>query len=180
LADRLFITSVTQQSHSAHTAFCVLIVCHANTSRSVMAHCLLEKMLKERGVEHVTIRSGGIAIYARDRMYASLDARLILREHGIHLEGEDFVSTDLKRHRDLIEDAHLILAMTEEQKGMLDAYPEAEGKPAYTLKEFAGEEGDIDDPAMQGEEAFRARMVEIQRCLENSFEDLLRLSHAHV
>ena len=172
MVSRLFITSVTQQqSRPAHSTFCVLIVCHANTSRSVMAHCLLEKMLKERRVEHITIRSGGIAIYARDRMYASLDARLILREHGIHLEGEDFVSTDLKRHRNLIQDAHLVLAMTEEQKGMLDAYP---------LKEFAGEEGDIDDPAMQGEEAFRARMVEIQRCLENSFEDLLRLSHAHV
>ncbi len=145
-----------------------------------MAHTLLEKMLKERGVEHITIRSGGIAIYARDRMYASLDARLILREHGIHLEAEDFVSTDLKRHRYLIEEAHLILTMTEEQKGMLDAYSEAEGKPAYTLKEFAGEAGDIDDPAMQGEDAFRARMIEIQRCLENSFEDLLRLSYEHV
>ena len=145
-----------------------------------MAHSLLEKMLKDRDVGHITIRSGGIAIYARDRMYASLDARLILREHGIHLEAEDFVSTDLKRHRDLIEEAHLILTMTEEQKDMLDAYPEAGGKPAYTLKEFASEEGDIDDPAMQGEDAFRARMVEIQRCLENSFEDLLRLSHEHV
>ena len=145
-----------------------------------MAHTLLEKMLKDRDVEHITIRSGGIAIYARDRMYASLDARLILREHGIHLEAEDFVSTDLKRHRYLIEEAHLILTMTEEQKGMLDAYSEAEGKPAYTLKEFAGEAGDIDDPAMQGEDAFRARMIEIQRCLENSFEDLLRLSYEHV
>ncbi len=145
-----------------------------------MAHTLLEKMLKDRDVEHITIRSGGIAIYARDRMYASLDARLILREHGIHLEAEDFVSTDLKRHRYLIEEAHLILTMTEEQKGMLDAYSEAEGKPAYSLKEFAGEAGDIDDPAMQGEDAFRARMIEIQRCLENSFEDLLRLSYEHV
>lgn len=145
-----------------------------------MAHSLLEKMLKDRSIEHITIRSGGIAIYARDRMYASLDARLILREHGIHLEAEDFVSTDLKRHRYLIEEAHLILTMTEEQKGMLDAYIEAESKPAYTLKEFAGEAGDIDDPAMQGEDAFRARMVEIQRCLENSFENLLRLSYEHV
>ena len=57
---------------------------------------------------------------------------------------------------------------------MLDAYPEANGKPAFTLKEFAGEHGDIDDPAMQGEEAFRARMVEIKRCLERSFEDLIQ------
>lgn len=193
MADRLFFlplcalptrTPVTYHQSSpaspASPAYRVLIVCHANTSRSVMAHSLLEKMLKDRGIGHIAIRSGGIAIYARDRMYASLDARLILREHGIHLEAEDFVSTDLKRHRDLIAEAHLVLTMTEEQKSMLDAYPEAEGKPAYTLKEFAGETGDIDDPAMQGEDAFRARMIEIKRCLENSFEDLLRLSYGLV
>ena len=138
-----------------------------------MAHVLLEKMLAERAVQHISVRSGGIAIYARDGMIASLDAHFILQEHGIHIKRDEFVSTDLKRHRDLIENADLILTMTNEQKSMLDAYPEADGKPAFTLKEFAGEQGDIDDPAMQGEEAFRARMVEIKRCLEHSFDDLL-------
>lgn len=145
-----------------------------------MAHALLEKMLAERGAAHVNVRSGGIAIYARDRMLASLDARLVLRDVGIHIQDGEFVSTDLKRHRYLIEQAHLILAMTKEQKQMLDAYPEATGKPVYTLREFAGEHGDIDDPATQGEEIFRARLDEIRYCLEKAFEDLLRLSHEHI
>ena len=145
-----------------------------------MAHALLENMLDERGIRHFNVRSGGIAIYARDGMLASLDARLVLRELDIYLQDGEFVSTDLKRHRHLLEQAHLILTMTNEQKQMLDAYPEVAGKRALTLREFAGEEGDIDDPAMQGEEAFRARMVEIQRCLEKSFDDLLRLSHEHI
>ena len=152
----------------------ILIVCHANTSRSVMAHVLLEKMLVDRDVRHIDVRSGGIAIYARDGMIASLDAYFILQEHGIQIKRDEFVSTDLKRHRELIADADLILTMTNEQKSMLDAYPEADGKAAFTLKEFAGEQGDIEDPAMQGEEAFRARMVEIKRCLEHSFDDLLQ------
>lgn len=160
--------------------FYILIVCHANTSRSIMAHALLRKMLAERDVDHIRVRSGGVAIYARDNMIPSLDARLVLREHGIHLPDNELSSIDLKRHRHLIEQADLILAMTQEQKQMLDAYPEAEGKRVFTLKEFAGEEGDIDDPAMQGEEVFRARMLEIHRCLEKSFEDLLRLSHERI
>ena len=142
-----------------------------------MAHVLLEKMLTERGIDHIDIRSGGIAIYARDGMLASLDARLVLRELDIYLREGDFVSTDLKRHRHLIQKADLILTMTQEQKELLDAYPEAAGKRILTLKEFAGEEGDIEDPATQGEEAFRARMDEIKRCLEKSFDDLVRLSH---
>jgi len=145
-----------------------------------MAHALLEKMLAERGVNHFNVRSGGIAIYARDGMLASLDARLVLRELDIYIGDGEFVSTDLKRHRHLIEQAHLILTMTNEQKQMLDAYPEVAGKRVFTLREFAGEDGDIDDPAMQGEEAFRARMEEIQRCLEKSFDDLLKMSHEHI
>ena len=145
-----------------------------------MAHALLEKMLAERDIRHFNVRSGGIAIYARDGMLASLDARLVLRELDIYLQDGEFVSTDLKRHRHLIAQAHLILTMTNEQKQMLDAYPEVAGKRAFTLREFAGEEGDIDDPAMQGEEAFRARMEEIKRCLEKSFDDLLKMSHEHI
>lgn len=145
-----------------------------------MAHAILEKMLTERDIKHMNVRSGGIAIYARDGMLASLDARLVLREVDVYIKDGEFVSTDLKRHRHLIEQAHLILTMTQEQKQMLDAYPEAIGKQIFTLREFASEEGDIDDPAMQGEEAFRARMEEIKRCLEKSLEDLLKLSHEHV
>lgn len=145
-----------------------------------MAHVLLRKMLAERGADHIRLRSGGVAIYARDNMIPSLDARLVLRDYGIHLPDNELASIDLKRHRHLIAQADLILAMTQEQKQMLDAYPEAEGKRVFTLKEFAGEEGDIDDPAMQGEEAFRARLVEIKRCLEKSIDDLLRLSHGRI
>src|SRR5262249_46317068 len=141
---------------------------------------ILEKMLTERNIKHMNVRSGGIAIYARDGMLASLDARLVLREVDVHIRDGEVVSTDLKRHRHLIEKANLILTMTIEQKQMLDAYPEAAGKQIFTLREFAGEEGDIVDPAMQGEEAFRARMEEIKRCLEKSLDDLLKRSHEHI
>ena len=154
----------------------VLLVCHANTARSVMAQALLEKMLTERNGHHrIRVRSGGIASYARDGMLASLDARLALREDGIHLAEDDFASTDLKRHRDLITEADLILTMTALQKQMLDAFPEAQGRPVFTLREFVGDDGDIADPATQGEEAFRACRDEIKRCLEQSVERLLVL-----
>ncbi len=138
-----------------------------------MAHLLLEKMLAEKGETEIKVYSGGIAIYARDGMIASLDAHFMLQEQDIHIEREKFVSTDLKKHRDLISNADLILTMTGEQKAMLEAFREAADKPTYTLKEFCGEEGDIEDPAMQGEEAFRARMVEIKHCLEQSLETLI-------
>ena len=151
----------------------VLFVCHANTSRSVMAHALLEKMLAQREADHIRVRSGGIANYARDRMLPSLDARLVLQEEDIYLAEGEFSSIDLRRHRDIIVEANLILTMTIEQKDMLRVYPEAEGKPVFTLKEFAGDEGDIDDPACQGEDIFRARLIEIKHCLEKSIDRLM-------
>ena len=152
------------------------MVCHANTARSVMAQVLLERMLARHGADGaIKVRSGGIANYARDGMIASLDARLALRDEGIQLGENDFVSTDLRRHRELLGGADLILTMTGLQKQMLAAFDEVRDRPVFTLREFVGEEGDIDDPAMQGEDVFRVCRDEIKRCLEKSFPRLLML-----
>ena len=152
----------------------LLVVCHANTARSVMAQVLLEKMLAERDADHgYRIRSGGIATYARDGMLPSLDARLALREIGIHLAEDGMTSTDLKRHRHLIAEADLIVTMTARQKDMLAAFEEASGRTIVTLRELVNEEGDIEDPAGLGEEAFRVSRDEILRCLEKAVPRLL-------
>jgi len=155
----------------------VLLVCHANTCRSVMAHVLLERMLAERDGHHqIRVRSGGVAHYARDGMIASLDARLVLREHGIRLGEYEFTSTNLRQHRDIIAEADLILTMTADQKRILDGFAEARGRPIFTLKEFAGAPGDIDDPVGQGEDRYRACRDEIKSCLEQSLDRLLRFT----
>ena len=139
-----------------------------------MAHVLLERMLAEREAHHrVRIRSGGIANYARDGMLPSLDARIVLREDGIELDEHSLTSTDLRRHRYLMAEADLILTMTIEQKVAIEAYAEAGGRPVFTLREFAGEMGDIRDPATQGEDVFRACRDEIKRCLLLAFDRLL-------
>ena len=152
----------------------VLLICHANTARSVMAHVLLERMLKERGAgRRIRVRSGGIAAYARDGMVPSLDARLVLREVGIELAEDTLTSTDLNRHRHLVAEADLILTMTAHQKETVGTFPEARGRPVFTLREFAGDRGDIADPATQGEDVFRACRDQIQRCLELAVGRLL-------
>lgn len=154
----------------------VLMVCHANTARSVMAQALLEKMLADRDAHHrVRIRSGGIAHYARDGMLPSLDARLVLQEEGIDLADGALTSTDLRRHRDLIAEADLILTMTRAQKRTLTAFEEARGQTVFTLREFVGEDGDIEDPVGQGEDGFRACRNEIKRCLAKALDRLLLL-----
>lgn len=152
----------------------VLLVCHANTARSVMAQALLERMLAERNLAGaIRVRSGGVATYARDGMIPSLDARLVLREVGIDLAEHAITSTDLRRNRDLVAAADLIVSMTAQQKAAVAAFPEARGTPVVTLRELAGEGGDIGDPATQGEAAFRACRDEIGRCLARALDRLL-------
>ena len=156
----------------------VLLVCHANTCRSVMAHVLLEKMLDERHARsRVLVRSGGIANHARDGMIPSLDARIVLREDDIHLAEDAFASTDLRRHRDIVAAADLIVTMTAQQKDTIATYAEAQGRPVLTLHELAGEAGDVDDPFGQGEDRYRATKDEIKRCLELGVDRMLTLLH---
>ena len=151
----------------------ILIVCHANTSRSIIAEAILARLLAGRGLgDAFEVRSGGIAPFARDGALVSLDARLVLRDDGIELP-PDSVATDLKTNRQLIAEADLILAMTEEQLRMLrSGFPEAAGKEAYTLKAFAGAPGDIEDPAGRDEDFFAACRDEIKACLERAIDKL--------
>jgi protein-tyrosine-phosphatase len=152
----------------------VLIVCHANTCRSVMAHVLLEQMLAGRnGHPPIRVRSAGIGPYARDGMIPSLDARIVLREDGIHLGEETMVSTALRYHPELLAEADLILTMTADQKALLDGFAEAAERPRFTLGEFAGEAGDVADPVGQGEDRYRACRDLIKRCLERSLDRLV-------
>jgi len=154
----------------------VLLVCHGNTCRSVMAQALLEKMLAARGLaDAVRVRSGGVGGNARDGMIPSLDARIVLREDGIDLGEDAITSTDLRRHRELVSGADLILTMTTEQKQLLGALAGAARPPVFTLAEFAGGGGDIRDPMGQDEDRYRTTRDEIRHYLERSIDRLLAL-----
>jgi protein-tyrosine phosphatase len=152
----------------------VLIVCHANTSRSIVTEALLKQMLRARARDDVVVRSGGIAPYARDSSLISLDTRLLLREDAIEIPA-DATSCDLKQHRYLLAGADLIVTMTDEQRRMLGTFAEADGKEIVTLREAAGEAGDIADPAGREADVHRASRDEIRRCLAKAFDRLVPL-----
>ncbi|MFM8410880.1 MAG: hypothetical protein ACKOCT_11440 [Alphaproteobacteria bacterium] len=154
----------------------VLFVCHANTSRSVMAEHLLRRLLADHAVpdDAMVVTSGGIAPYARDGSLVSLDTRLVLRDVDIHLE-PDAVARDLKRgHRHLLDEADLILTMTAEQVGMVRAQLGARDVAVATLRDFAGLGGDIADPAGQAEDVFTLTRNRVAHALEHAMPRLVR------
>lgn len=156
----------------------VLFVCHANTSRSIMAETLLRHMLQQRGLARsVKVHSAGVAPFARDGALVSLDTRFALRDHGVEL-ADDKTSTALKRNLHLLETADLVLAMTAEQKAIVERFPEAAGKAIHTLREFAGDSGDIADPASRDENFFVATCALIKQTLEKALPRIIVVSGA--
>jgi protein-tyrosine phosphatase len=91
---------------------------------------------------NVEVYSGGISSNARDGMLISLDAKLVMKEISIDLP-EDSLSIDLKKRPELIEKANLILTLTEKHKKEIIEFINLNNKEIYTLREFAGENGDI-------------------------------------
>ena len=139
-----------------------------------MAQKLIERMLAERGLgERIHVSSAGVWTYARDGMIPSLDARLALREVGIELAEDGMASTALREHPEILAAVDLVVAMTIEQTLLVRALANGTVVPVITLRELAGERGDIADPAGQGEEAFRAARDEIMRCLGLGFDRMV-------
>jgi len=141
----------------------ILVVCSVNTARSPMLEGFLKDFFLKNDL-NVIVKSGGISSHARDGMLISMDAKLAMKELGIILP-ENYLSHDLKKYPELIEEADLIITLTDKHKKEIYASYDINSKEMLTLKEFAGEKGDIADPSMKELEGFRTARDEIYDCL---------------
>lgn len=143
--------------------FKILFVCTGNTCRSSMAEGMFKNLIKKHNIEDkFYISSAGtsvnISLPASDNAISAL---------------KDF-ELDLTKHmsrpatQEMLEEADLVLAMTEAHKNhVLRLMPEAKGK-VFTLIEYAtdGEKGDIRDPYLMDLETYRKCRDEIGKYLE--------------
>jgi len=139
----------------------ILFVCTGNTCRSVMAQGLLQKILKEEGIENVEVRSAGIAALPSYGIYGVLEK--ILTEEGIEISNHRPIQITV----DIVRDSDLILVMERRHKeAILEMAPEVKDR-VFLLKEFAGETEnlDISDPIGQPEDVYRKRLLEIKQYL---------------
>ena len=116
----------------------VLFVCTGNICRSPLASSLLERALKERGLD-LTVSSAGTGAW--DGAPASEGAYLVGLERGLDLSGHRARLLT----RELVDQADLILTMARHHRARVDELG-GEGK-VFVLGEYAGKGGDeVSDP----------------------------------
>jgi len=117
----------------------VLFVCTGNICRSPLAEALLERALRDRGMEDVAVTSAGTGAW--DGAPASEGAYLVGLERGLDLSGHRARLLS----RELVEQADLILTMARHHRARVDELG-GEGR-VFVLGEYAGKGSDeVSDP----------------------------------
>src|SRR5438874_1757026 len=146
----------------------ILLVCTGNICRSPLAASLLERALRERGLE-VTVASAGTGAW--DGAPASEGAYLVGLERGLDLSGHRARLLT----RELVENAHLILTMARHHRARVDELG-GEGR-VFVLGEYAGRGGDdveVSDPFGGNLDVYRDTCTELEGLIQAAVERIVK------
>lgn len=139
----------------------VLFVCTGNTCRSPMAEGILKHIIKEKGL-NMEVYSAGVAVYQGDR--ASRNSIKAMNNIGIDISEHQAIQIS----HELIEDADLILTMSNSHKDFILSSFESSKDKTFTLLEYAYKtDKNVADPFGGNLAMYEKTRDEIYEAIEN-------------
>jgi protein-tyrosine-phosphatase len=148
----------------------ILFVCTANMCRSPMAEGLMRRKLEQEGRAD-DVRAASAGVWTVDGRPATQGTVLTMAE----------LDVDIRRHRSrviterIIENAALILAMTQSHADALKAEFPAHADRIYLLSEMVGYAYDIEDPVGGTLLDYEETALEIEAMIEHGFPKMMEL-----
>lgn len=140
----------------------ILLVCTGNTCRSPMVEYFLQKLIDSEKLNY-QVSSAGLLEGGQP---ISENSKKILKLNGI--DASKHISQQITH--EVIRSSRLILTMTMKHKNkILQLYPNSIYK-VFTISEFAGFKGDIEDPIGKGEKYYDKTFTQIKERIQIIFD----------
>ena len=146
----------------------VLFVCSGNICRSPLAEAFFNYLAEQKKLATHAVSAGLYPVLD----HATGEAFIAANEYGINISSHR--SRQLSQA--MVQEADLILTMTREHKRCVEKFCAAAQGKTFTLPEFIGESGDIDDPYGQGLTVYRQCAQQVWAAVEKVVESLERKS----
>lgn len=144
----------------------ILLISTDDISRGVMVEAVLNRLFLERGITDIKIRSRGLVVLFPEPINSK--TAMVLEKNGISCS--DYQSIQVEPED--FQDCDLVITMSEEQKNkVLEEYDIL--SLVYTLKELAGEQGEMLDPYGKDMIDYEYCYREIERLAEKSLKNIV-------